>query len=143
MASIPDAVDAVSSLLKDGIDKIWPDPTDKAKIECMLMQAKADAAVSTMKQEMSIALAEAQSSDKYTSRARPGFLYTMYILILWGIPFSIIAAFKPELAVSMAKGFQAWLAAVPDMLWQVFGWCFGAYAGGRSIEKIMPLVAKK
>ncbi len=51
---------------------------------------------------ISVALAEAQSSDKWTSRARPSFLYVMYTMILFAIPFGFLYAFRPEFAAKMA-----------------------------------------
>lgn len=139
---IDDAVAGVSNLLNSAINKIWPDPADKAKAEAITMAAAADATISTMRTQMSLALAEAQSGDKWTSRARPSFMYVMYAMILWSIPMGFLAAWKPELATAIALGMRSWLAAVPDMLWQVFGWCFGAYAAGRSGEKIMSMIKK-
>lgn len=132
---IDDAITGVSSLLNNAIDKIWPNPEDKAKAEAQTMIAAADAQVTLLKQQMSIALAEAQSGDKWTSRARPSFLYVMYLMILFGIPMGFLAAFNPELAKNVEAGLQGWLAAIPSDLWSVFGWSFGAYALARSGDK--------
>ena len=59
---IDDAVTAASTLVTDAINKIWPDPADKAKAEAITMQAASDAALAQMKQSMSIMLAEAHST---------------------------------------------------------------------------------
>ena len=45
---IEEAVSSVSNLLTTAIDKIWPNPEDKAKAEAMVMVAAADAAVKQM-----------------------------------------------------------------------------------------------
>ena len=45
---------------------------------------------------MQAIVAEAQSTDPWTSRARPSFLYMMYALILWAIPMGLIAAADPK-----------------------------------------------
>ena len=36
--------------------------------------------------QMQAIVAEAQSADPRTSRARPSFLYVMYALLIWSIP---------------------------------------------------------
>jgi hypothetical protein len=38
-------------------------------------------------------LAEAQSADPWTSRARPNFLYVMYILLPTALPTGVLSAF--------------------------------------------------
>lgn len=139
---IDDAVAGVSNLLNNLIDKAWPNPEDKAKAEAIAMQAASSAELGKLKTQMSLALAEAQSGDKWTSRARPSFMYVMYIMILWSIPMGILSAFYPKTAVAIAAGMQAWLAAIPVDMWQVFGWCFGAYALGRSGEKVFNTIVR-
>ncbi|NRO95624.1 hypothetical protein GWC77_06700 [Paraburkholderia sp. NMBU_R16] len=88
-----------------------------------------------MQQQMSAILAEAQSKDPWTSRARPSFMYVMYILILCAIPMGVLAAFSPETAVSIARGMQAWLKAIPDALWTTFGTGYAGYVIARTYEK--------
>jgi hypothetical protein len=132
---IDDAIAGVSKLLDDGINKIWPDPTAKATAEATLMKAQTDAALAMMAQQMSIMLAEAQSKDPWTSRARPSFMYVMYILILCAIPMGVLAAFSPATAIEIAQGMQAWLKAIPDALWTTFGTGYGGYVIARSFEK--------
>jgi hypothetical protein len=39
-------------------------------------------------------------------------------------------------AQRIAEGLQAWLAAIPDALWQLFMVGYLGYTGGRSWEKI-------
>ena len=46
--------------------------------------------------------AEADPADRWTSRARPGFLYVMYALLLWAIPMGLIAAAQPAMAKDIA-----------------------------------------
>lgn len=133
---IDDAVTAASGLIKDAIDKIWPNPEDKARAEAITIQATADAALAQMKQSMSVMLAEAQSTDKWTSRARPSLLYVMYAMILMSIPMGVLWAIEPSYAERVATGLQRWLTAIPDVLWNMFGFCFLGYTGGRTIEKV-------
>lgn len=133
---IDDAVAGASKLFDDAINKIWPDPAQRASAEALTIKATADAAIGQMQQAMSVMLAEAQSADPWTSRARPTFLYVVYLLILVGIPFSVLWAFEPATADRMASGFQKWLAAIPDGLWTTFGIGYGGYALSRTYEKV-------
>lgn len=143
---IDDAIGAGSKLLDDAINKIWPDPQAKASAEATTMIAAAQASVEVLRQQMSLALAEASSGDKWTSRARPSFLYVMYVLILWGLPMSFLFAFRPDIGHQVADGFGQWLQAIPDAFWNTFAVSFSAYAVARSADKaggIMPFLTGK
>jgi len=94
MMGIDDAIAGVSDLLKTGIDKIWPSPTEKATAEATIMQATASAAIDKLRASQAVMLAEAQSQDKWTSRARPSFLYVVYILLLASLPMGLLFASK-------------------------------------------------
>jgi hypothetical protein len=132
---IDDAISGVSKLLDDGMNKIWPDPAAKATAEATLMKAQTDAALAMMTQQMSAIVAEANSKDPWTSRARPSFMYVMYIMILCSVPMGVLAAFSPATAVTIAQGMQAWLAAIPNALWGTFGTAYAGYVIARSYEK--------
>jgi H+/Cl- antiporter ClcA len=133
---IDDAISNVSSLLKDGIDKIWPNPTDEAAAKVAILKATADAAVSQLQAANQVMLAEASSQDKWTSRARPSFMYVIYVCILTGLPMGVLSAFNPETATNIAKGFQAWLSAIPQDMWSLFGVGYVGYTGSRTWEKV-------
>jgi hypothetical protein len=126
-------------LLKLGgaiLDKIFPDPEQRARAQIELMKAEKEGELQEAKLQMSAILAEAQSNDPWTSRARPSFLYVMYILILACIPMGILAAFHPEVAGKIAAGMGAWLKAIPEELWTVFGIGYLGYTGFRSFDKL-------
>ena len=124
---IDDAVTAASKLIDDVVNKIWPSPAEKATAQATVIQATAMAALEQLRQQMSVMLAEASSPDKWTSRARPSFLYVMYVMILICIPFGILWAFDPHIAERMAEGMRKWLSAIPDGLWATFGIGYGGY----------------
>lgn len=52
--------------------------------------------LSMVQTQLSAIIAEASSPDPWTSRARPNFLYVVYILLLWSIPMGVLYIFKPE-----------------------------------------------
>jgi hypothetical protein len=79
---------------------------------------------------------EAQSPDPWTSRARPTFLYVMYLLLLWALPMGLIAAVRPEAARDIAAGMNAYLAGIPEPLYALFGTGYLGYTAARQWGKI-------
>lgn len=117
------------------IDKLFPDPEQKAKATLAMAQLEQNGELEDLKVRMSAIVAEAQSADPWTSRARPSFLYVMYLLILACIPMGILSAFQPEIATRIAEGMGKWLSAIPEELWVAFGIGYTGYAYFRSNEK--------
>ncbi len=73
--------------------------------------------------------------DPWVSRARPAFLYVMYALLLWSIPIGLIAAFSPATALAMARGMGAYLSAIPEPLYALFGTGYLGYTAARAWGK--------
>jgi hypothetical protein len=117
------------------IDKLFPDPAEAARAKAELMRMQQDGELKELETRMSAILQEAKSADPWTSRARPSFLYCMYFLILAAIPMGVLHAVQPDLAVSIAEGMKAWLAALPEELWWLFGAGYLGYTGARSVDK--------
>ena len=118
------------------IDKIIPDPEarDRAKLELLKLEGGQE--METLRTQLSAIVAEAQSTDPWTSRARPSFLYVMYALLLWAIPMGLIAAFRPEMARGIATGMNAYLAGIPEPLYALFGTGYLGYTAARTWGKI-------
>ena len=118
------------------IDKLIPDKeaAAKAKLELLAMQQQGE--LKELEVRMSAILAEAQSTDPWTSRARPSFLYVVYLLILFAIPMGFLSAISPDTAQAVAQGFGDWLKAIPVSVVDLFQWVMLGYVGGRSWEKI-------
>ncbi|MEM7675960.1 MAG: holin family protein [Myxococcota bacterium] len=118
------------------IDKIIPDKQarDLAKLELLKLEGSQE--MEQVRIQMSAILAEAQSVDPWTSRARPSFLYVMYLLLLWSIPMGLIAAIKPETAQNIADGMNAYLAGIPEPLYALFGTGYLGYTVARQWGKI-------
>lgn len=125
----------VFGFLGKAIDKIFPDPEDKAKAQAALMKAQVDGSIDTLNAELQVMVAEAKSEDKFTSRARPGFLYVVYIIILSAIPMGVLYAISPETAGNVSTGFRLWLAAIPEAMWALFATGYLGYAASRSYDK--------
>lgn len=135
----PMIVGPILDLGKTLIERVFPDKEKQAKeraeAEFALAQLAQEGRIKEMATQMSAIIAEAQSPDPWTSRARPSFLYVMYTMILAGIPMGILYAFNPSLALGIAAGTQAWLGAMPEELWWLFGAGYLGYAGVRWAEK--------
>lgn len=117
------------------IDKIIPDPEarDKAKIELIKLQGNQE--LQAIETRIAAILAEANAQDPWTSRARPSFLYVMYVMILWAIPMGIIAAIRPETAFAIANGMNAYLSGLPEPLYALFGTGYLGYTVARQWGK--------
>ena len=132
MAFIDAIVGPVSKLL----DKIIPDPEarDRAKLELIKLQG--DQEMAAIGQQMQAIVAEAQSADPWTSRARPSFLYVMYAMILWAIPMGLIAAVNPSMAIGIGNGMTAYLRGLPEELYALFGTGYLGYTVARQWGKV-------
>lgn len=117
------------------IDKMFPDPEqrDRAKLELLKMERDGD--LDEMKTKLSAIIAEAQSADPWTSRARPSFLYVVYILLLWSLPMGVLFVFNPDAATRFTDGFKGWMNAIPEPVLTLFGTVMLGYVVGRSYEK--------
>ena len=117
------------------LDKFFPDPEERARKQFELLQMQQTGELKELETRMSAILAEASSTDPWTSRARPSFLYVIYVMILMSIPLGVLSAFEPQVADAIASGMQKWLAAIPEDLYVLFGIGYVGYAGARTWEK--------
>ena len=117
------------------IDKLFPDPTEAAKAKAELLKMQQDGELKELETRMSAIIAEANSTDPWTSRARPSFLYVVYIIILAAIPMGFLHAVRPDMAMNVASGFKLWLDAIPADMWMLFGAGYLGYTGARSYDK--------
>ena len=118
------------------IDKLFPNPEEKARAQLELLRLQQAGELDEMKTQLSAIIAEAQSADPWTSRARPSFLYVVYVLLLWSIPMGILTVFSPESAAKFTAGFGAWMKAIPEPVLTLFGVVMTGYVAGRSWEKV-------
>lgn len=131
----PLTIGAVLGVGEKLIDKFLPDPEAKAKAKAELFEMQQRGELEELETRMSAILAEARSSDPWTSRARPSFLYVVYAMILASIPMGVLHAFAPDVAVNVATGMKHWLAAIPEEMWWLFGVGYTGYTAARSADK--------
>jgi hypothetical protein len=118
------------------IDKLFPDPVDKLKAQTELAQMQQSGELQALTVQMSAIIAEAQSPDPWTSRARPMFMYVFYSIILFMTMIGpMLGIFFPDkmglFFMNVTKGF----AAIPEDLWWTFSAGYLGYAGLRTVEK--------
>lgn len=128
--------DAILGPVTKIIDKIIPDPRarDRAKLELLKLDNSQE--LEMLQASLSAIVAEAASSDPWTSRARPSFLYVMYAMLLWALPMGIVGAFSPSTAAAIATGMTAYLQGIPEPLYALFGTGYLGYSALRQWGKI-------
>ncbi|WP_420724038.1 holin family protein [Hwanghaeella sp. LZ110] len=133
---ISEVVKGIAGPLFGLVDSLFTSDEERAAAKLKLMEMEQRGELETMRVQMSAILAEANSKDPWTSRARPAFLYVIYIIILSALPMGILSAFRPDMATEITLGVNAWLSAIPDALWTLFGAGYLGYAGARTVDKL-------
>ncbi|OGS50295.1 MAG: hypothetical protein A3J40_06270 [Erythrobacter sp. RIFCSPHIGHO2_12_FULL_63_10] len=131
MSLIESLIGPIASL----IDKIIPDKEARAKAKLELLQLEGTQEMKLIEARLQAIVAEAQSPDPWTSRARPSFLYVMYAMILWALPMGVLAAFNPAAARDIAAGMNAYLSGLPEPLYALFGTGYLGYTAARQWGK--------
>lgn len=118
------------------ITRFFPDPEQKAKAELELLQMQSNGELKALEARFSAITAEAQSEDKWTSRARPSFMYVFYFVILSMVVVApIIGVFFPEQMAAFFSNVATGFEAIPEEMWWVFTAGYLGYTGVRTIEK--------
>jgi len=129
-------LDALLGPITSIIDKVIPDreARDRAKLELLKLEGSQE--MELLQTQLSAIVSESRSADPWTSRARPSFLYVMYVLILWALPMGIISAVNPATASAISSGMTAYLSALPEPLYVLFGTGYLGYTAARQWGKI-------
>lgn len=117
------------------IDRILPDESTRQAAKLELVKTENQQALNEIQASLSAILAEANSADPWTSRARPSFLYVMYIVICSCFIGGIIGIWYPAQTVQAATNINALLKAIPSDLYTLFGMGYLGYTGARSFDK--------
>ena len=134
--SLMPLLDSLIGPIASIIDKVIPDKAAREKAKLELIKLEGSQEMQQVEARLSAIIAEAQSTDPWTSRARPSFLYVMYAMILWALPMGLIAAFRPEAAHDIAAGMNAYLNGLPEPLFALFGTGYLGYTAARQWGKI-------
>ena len=119
------------------IDKIIPDPRARERAKLELPKLEGTQEMENVSARLSAIVAEAGSADPWTSRARPSFLYVMYVLLLFALPMGVLSAFNPQAATDIARGMNAYLGGLPEPLYALFGTGYLGYTAARQWGKNM------
>lgn len=117
------------------IDRLWPDPETAAKAKLELAQMNQNGELAQMNARYGAITAEANSEDKWTSRARPSFMYVMYLTIILCFVGGILGVWWPTEVTAAAKNIKALLASIPDGMWTTFTVGYTGYSLSRSYDK--------
>jgi hypothetical protein len=128
-------LDAIIGPIAGILDKLIPDPKARDEAKLRLLELQGSQEMEAAKTQISAIMAEAESADPWTSRARPSFLYVMYALLLWAIPMGLIAAAQPQMAKDIASGMNAYLNGIPEPLYALFGTGYLGYTAARQWGK--------
>ncbi len=129
-------LDALIGPLAKIIDKVIPDKEARERAKLELLRLEGSQEMELIQARLQAIVAEAQSSDPWTSRARPSFLYVMYAMILWALPMGVLAAFNPAAAREIAAGINAYLNGLPEPLYALFGTGYLGYTAARQWGKV-------
>jgi hypothetical protein len=129
-------LDALIGPLSTIIDKVIPDKAARERAKLELLRLEGSQELELVQARLSAIVAEAQSADPWTSRARPSFLYVMYALLLWALPMGLISALWPQAARNVAAGMNAYLNGLPEPLYALFGTGYLGYTVARQWGKV-------
>jgi hypothetical protein len=129
-------LDSLLGPLTGIIDRVIPDKDarDRAKLELLRLQGSQE--MELLQARLSAIITEAGSTDRWTSRARPTFLYVMYAIILWSVPMGLISALSPDTAQAIGRGMSAYLNGLPESLYALFGTGYLGYSVVRQWGKV-------
>ena len=129
-------LDALIGPLAAIIDKVIPDKAAREQAKLELLRLEGTQELELVRARLSAIVAEAESTDPWTSRARPSFLYVMYVLLLWALPMGLISALWPATARNVAAGMNAYLNGLPEPLYALFGTGYLGYTVARQWGKV-------
>ena len=129
------AVSGIAKPFFSLIDNLFTSDEERAEAKRKLLEMEMKGDLDATKAALSAIIEEARSKDPWTSRARPSFLYVIYLVILLCIFGGIVGIWWPDHVATAATNITNLLNAIPDMLWTLFGVGYLGYTGARSYDK--------
>ena len=123
------------NLANNFIDTFFESKEEKRAAKLKLLEMEQDGKLKEMQINMSAIIAEAQSKDPYTSRARPTFLYVMYALFGLCMVGSILGIWFPIEVFRASENMSLLFNALPGELYLLFGSGYLGYGYLRSKDK--------
>lgn len=125
----------ISKAIEKVADKLWPDAGERERNQIAIKTLEQNGEFRLDELASDNIQTEGSSDDPWTSRARPSFLYVMYIYILAAIPVGVLAIFWPDDVKLATEGMKSFLASIPDQMWYLFGAGYLGYVKKRSDDK--------
>lgn len=122
-------------LIGTALDKIFPDAAERDAAKLKMLELKSAGQFKEIELAFSAIIAEAQSKDPWTSRARPSFLYVMYIYLLAALPIGLIGVVYPAQVAAGIEAAKLYLQSIPAEMWTLFGAGYLGYIKKRSDDK--------
>jgi Holin of 3TMs, for gene-transfer release len=118
------------------IDKVVPDPMEAARQKQAVLELQQKGELLELETRYRAIIAEATSTDPWTSRARPSFMYVFYAVILvLGVIAPILGILNPEAMSIFYTNVAAGFKAIPGEMWTTFTIGYVGYSVSRSYEK--------
>lgn len=118
------------------IKRLIPDKEAQAKAELDLLIMQQQGELKELETRMSAIVAEANSADPWTSRARPSFMYVFYfVIIVLTFIAPLVGIFNPEAMKQFYENVGYGFGAIPEEMWWTFTIGYLGYSGARTFEK--------
>lgn len=118
------------------IKRLIPDKEAAAKAELELLVMQQNGELKELETRMSAIVAEANSVDPWTSRARPSFMYVFYfVIIVLTFVAPLVGIFSPEAMKQFYENVGYGFGAIPEEMWWTFTIGYLGYSGARTFEK--------
>lgn len=119
------------------IKRLIPDKEAAAKAELDLLVLHQQGELKELETRMSAIVAEANSKDPWTSRARPAFMYVFYfVIITLTLVAPLVGVFSPQAMTDFYANVKLGFEAIPEALWWTFSAGYLGYTGFRTNEKL-------
>ena len=118
------------------IKRLIPDKEAAAKAELELLVMQQNGELKELETRMSAIIAEANSADPWTSRARPSFMYVFYfVIVMLTFIAPVVGIFNPEAMATFYDNVGYGFGAIPEEMWWTFTVGYLGYSGARTFEK--------
>lgn len=116
------------------LDALIPDKDQREAARQRLLALPGTADLAMLRSELAQALTP-PIADLWITRARPCFLYVIYVIVLGALPVGVLAAFQPGMAQAVAAAMSAYLNGIPSSLYTLFGTGYLGYTAARQWGK--------
>lgn len=118
------------------IDKLVPDKAEAERIKLETIKLNQQGEFKSEENRYNAIVTEASSTDPWTSRARPSFMYVFYaILIFLTIVLPLIGLANPLAVAAIIESMKLGFAAIPEAMWWTFTAGYLGYTTARTVEK--------